>query len=106
MAHHRTLGIAAARVDDYRFCQFALIVRFDSRDRPVYDFTQFGLREWFALRVAGDDAVFVFWDFAFHICMSLMPKQSPEPMRGGAVSNPRKLLVCIDFSRPWLSFFR
>ena len=79
-----SLGIAAARVDDYRFCQFALIVRFDSRDRPVYDFTQFGLREWFALRVAGDDAVFVFWDFAFHICMSLMPNTAPEATAIGA----------------------
>ena len=40
------------------------------------------------------------------VLMSLMPNKSPEPTRVGAVSNPRRLLVCIVAGRGWLSFFR
>ena len=29
-----------------------------------------------------------------------------EPTAVGAVSSPRRFALCIDFSRPWLSFFR
>jgi hypothetical protein len=49
--------------------------------------------------VAGDDAVFVFWDFDFHICMSLMPNQSLEPMRGIA---GRSAIAGGDVSPAWL----
>jgi hypothetical protein len=37
---------------------------------------------------------------------TMQPNKSPEPTRVGAVSNPRRLLVCIVAGRGWLSFFR
>jgi len=38
--------------------------------------------------------------------ISTMPNKSPEPTAGGAVSNPRRFALSIDFSRRWLSFLR
>ena len=33
------------------------------------------------------------------------PNKAPEPTAVSAVSNSQELLVCIDFSRRWLSFY-